>query len=300
MTHASLLYRKLLGLASGRYTARQVLQRVNRSPLRHVVKAAVTLCNPSLKARRRAYARGLAAAAEVGALRELGYVRVAVDAAMLSELTKAAFARWAEVGEEHRRSNKAYLKAFIAGDLEAGRIDNRSTYVRFATQPAVVDLVAAYFGEAPYLSYVALDLSEYAGETLATSQLWHQDHDDTKVVKLFTYLTDVPDAAHGPFTFVPPGPSRAIRATASTHIDDQAVLARVAADAIRRITALAGTSFLVDTGRCFHMGSRVEPGKQRLMFTACYVTRPAIYPDFDNKIAVGAPLTAREALVLRD
>ena len=294
----SILGRKFLSLVSGRYSLRQVLLRVNRSPLRHVVKAVATLSDLPGKRRRRAYARTVAPVPEVGALRRDGYCRVQPEPALLAELREAANERWQRIGEESRRANKTYLKAFITADLKAGRIGNDSIFVRFATQPAVVDLVAAYFGEAPYLTYVAVDLSEYAGETLSTSQLWHRDYDDTKVVKLFTYLTDVPDTAHGPFTFLPPDLSKKIRATAAAHLADRIVFSRVSPQAVTRMTAPAGTTFLVDTGRCYHMGSRVEAGRERLMFTACYITRPSIYPKYFNTVAVRAPLGERERLLL--
>jgi hypothetical protein len=294
----SVLAHKLGRLLSGRYSALQVLQRINRSPLKHVVKAISTATGMPDKLRRRAYAKALPPRPAVAALRTDGHCPVVPDAALYAELMEAAARRRDAVGEEHRRRNKGYLKAFIAQDLAAGAIDNTSIYVRYALQPQVVDLVAAYFGEAPYLSYVALDLSEYAGETLATSQLWHQDHDDTKVVKLFTYLTDVPDLAYGPFTFVGPEASTAIRGSVATHLSDEAVDGSVAANEVLRMTGPAGSSFLVDTGRCYHMGSRVQPGRQRLMYTACYITWPAIYPDFRNHIRVRGELTGRERLLL--
>jgi hypothetical protein len=298
MNPASIVAHKLGKLLRGRYSALQVLQRINRSPLKHVVKAISTATDVPGKIARRAYAKALREAPEVDALRTRGYSEVATDPALLEALTAAAAQRREEVGEEHRRRNKGYLKAFISQDLDAGRIDNSSIYVRYALQPQVIDVVAKYFGEAPYLSYVALDLSEYAGETLETSQLWHRDHDDTKVVKLFTYLTDVPDLAHGPFTFVNPEASKAIRGSVATHLSDEAVVDRVAPGDFSRMVRPAGSSFLVDTGRCYHMGSRIAPGKQRLMYTACYITWPAIYPDFRNRFVAIGPLSEREKLLL--
>jgi hypothetical protein len=298
MTGSSILARKLGKLLSGRYSAMQMLQRINRSPLKHVVKALSNATDVPGKLERRAFAKRLAERPEVSTLRHAGYSAIAPDGALLDELKAAASRLREEVGEEHRRRNKGYLKAFIAQDLDAGAIDNTSVYVRYALQPAVVDVVAKYFGEAPYLSYVALDLSEYAGEELATSQLWHQDHDDTKVVKLFTYLTDVPDLEHGPFTFVEPEASKAIRGSVSTHLKDEAVTSRVPATAFTRMTGDTGSTFLVDTGRCYHMGSRIAPGRQRLMYTACYITWPPIYPDFRNHIAIAGELSEREKLLL--
>lgn len=298
MQTVRILSRKFVRLLSGGYSAMQILQRINRSPLRHAVKLAATLADLPAKNRRRRYARALSAPDGATALRRSGICYPAIAPVLARELADAARALRQAVGEEHRRANKTYLKAFIAADLEAGRIDNRSIFVRFAAQPSVVDLLAAYFGEAPYLSYVALDLSEYAGETLTTSQLWHRDHDDTKVVKLFAYNTDVSCDADGPFTFIPPQPSRRIRGVASAHLPDAQLLAQLAGASPVKVTAPAGAAFLVDTGRCYHMGSRVGPGKSRVMYTACYVTRPAIYPNFLNKIATREPLTERERLLL--
>lgn len=218
MRTVALLSRKLLDLLSGRYSTIQLLQRINRTPLRHLIKAAVTLTYLGAKARRRQYARRLTVTNEVRELRDSGICRPQIDPALLKELSDSARGRWNGIGEQHRRSNKTYLRAFIAGDLDAGRIDNRSIFIRFAAQPSLVELVAAYFGEAPYLSYVALDLSEYAGEVLSTSQLWHRDHDDTKVVKLFVYLTDVASGLDGPFTFIRPQASRRISGVTATHL----------------------------------------------------------------------------------
>lgn len=64
------------------------------------------------------------------------------------------------------------------------------------------------------------------------------------------------------------------------------------------MTGAAGLGFLVDTGRCYHMGSRVGPGRSRLMHTACYITWPAIYPNFMNKVVTKEPFTDRERLLL--
>ena len=298
MNAHSIFGRKLGRLLQGGYTPMQVLQRINRSPLKHVVKLAASATDPAGKARRRAYAKALPATPAVETLRARGHCAAAVDASLLRELFDATAQRRAGIGEEHRRANKGYLKAFIASELAAGRIDQDSIYVRFALQPSVVDVVAKYLHEAPYLSYVALDLSEYAGSQLQTSQLWHRDHDDTRVVKLFVYLPDVPDQAHGPFTLVSPRASRAIRGALSQHLPDTAVIGRVPPSEISIMTAAAGTAFMVDTGRCYHMGSRVAAGRERIMYTACYITWPAIYPDFRNRIAVTGDLGEREKLAL--
>ena len=38
------------------------------------------------------------------------------------------------------------------------------------------------------------------------------------------------------------------------------------------------TSFMVDTAKCRHMGSRMAPGHGRLLYTATFFAFPRIYP----------------------
>ena len=58
--------------------------------------------------------------------------------------------------------------------------------------------------EEPQLSDVLLTLSQPTeNKPLSYSQLWHLDHDDKRVCKLFIYLTDVRDTKDGPLTFIP-------------------------------------------------------------------------------------------------
>jgi len=38
------------------------------------------------------------------------------------------------------------------------------------------------------------------------------------------------------------------------------------------------TSFMVDTAKCLHMGSRMAPGHGRLLYTATFFAFPRMYP----------------------
>ena len=49
--------------------------------------------------------------------------------------------------------------------------------------------------------------------------------------------------------------------------------------------------FMVDTSRCYHMGSRVHEGFERLLYTAAFTTSPPIYRNFDNHIRATENLT---------
>ncbi len=83
----------------------------------------------------------------------------------------------------------------------------RPTTPSFATrsQPAALRIIGDFMHDLPQLSDVVLTLSQPTpNQALSFSQLWHLDHDDKRVCKLFIYLTDVQNTADGPFTFIPP------------------------------------------------------------------------------------------------
>lgn len=50
-------------------------------------------------------------------------------------------------------------------------------------------------------------------------------------------------------------------------------------DSAQAIRAPRLSAFMVDTARCLHMGSRVAPGHERLLYTATYISIPRLYPE---------------------
>ena len=60
----------------------------------------------------------------------------------------------------------------------------------------------------------------------------------------------------------------------------------------------AFTTFLCETSRCLHMGSRLAPGHSRLMYTATYVPAPMAYPDYRPKFRATGSLPEHERLLL--
>src|SRR6185369_1074284 len=88
-------------------------------------------------------------------------------------------------------------------DMQNGKLPTSSPYVQFALQPAVQEILTGTFGQVPVLNYVLLTLSKPSDAPLSYSQLWHRDHDDVRVIKLFVYLSDVTSEDDGPFTFLP-------------------------------------------------------------------------------------------------
>ncbi|NEO82910.1 MAG: hypothetical protein F6J87_01420 [Spirulina sp. SIO3F2] len=161
-------------------------------------------------------------------------------------------------------------------------IDENSVFIRFALQAKIVRLVTHFFGEVPYLSYVFLAHSKYSGQENQISQLWHRDYDDISVIKLFVYLTDVLDVEYGPFTLINKPSSRRISSFHSTHLKDEYIFSKISRESVFQMLYPATGAFLVNTSHCYHMGSRLSSGKTRLMYTACFITHPTIYPNTKN------------------
>ena len=185
-------------------------------------------------------------------------------------------------------------------DLIGGAFATDHPFVRYALQPAALRIIGDFMGDLPQLSDVLLTLSQPTpNQTHSYSQLWHLDHDDKRVCKLFIYLTDVKDTADGPFTFIPAGPSRPFRNTLKSHMSDAKVFAKTGPNAVKEMIAPRLSSFIVNTARCLHMGSRIQSDHSRLLYTATYIQQPRIYPEPPPRFRAAGSLTELERAVMR-
>jgi hypothetical protein len=302
--------RKVLKLLRGPRGFDKALVAINSTPLRLLTKRLVTLFYLRKKLLRRKLGASLATGHDlqpcVDALRNDGYTVVGsmIDPPLVEELHAEAVKLIARAdsiqqtsGSDTHFSTKRFWARLLDEEVAAGRLTTDSVFVRFAMQPQVVTAVTKYFGEVPVIGYVFLSLSRYVHEPLTASQLWHRDRDDVKVLKLFTYLSDVDDASSGPFTFYL---SESVRNSfVPKHMPDKDMLRQTQNAKPTQMFGPKFTSFLVDTGCCYHMGSRVEEGKSRLMYTASFVTAPSMFPNFDNQIVIVRQPSAVESLLLR-
>ena len=218
------------------------------------------------------------------ALKSDGYCCVSelVNPALLSSLSEAGQAKLqrAEEGNVIQQSNpKDFWMRLLDEDMQSGQLPLDSPFVAIALQPELVSVVAAAMGEVPRLDYVLLTLSRNINKELSYSQLWHRDYDDTKVIKLFFYLTDVTSSDDGPFTFVPGPDSDKLGFRLKSHLSDDQIGRWIPKSAFKAMYASRLSAFMVDTSRCLHMGSRVAPGHERLLYTATYISEPRLYPE---------------------
>lgn len=265
---------------------RRILWHINRTPAAAAIKAARRMAARPEVAERRALARTLArtpeAAAVAANLRRDGYSRAdaVLEPESLAALASAVRPKddTAEAGPSVFGAHKDIWRHLLDGEMVDGSLPADSPFARFALQPTLLAALAEYYGELPMLDYVTVTYSGPVEGELKYSQLWHRDYDDTKVVKLFVYLTDVGDE-DGPFTFLPGPQSDRVGFSLRSHRPDAALAGRVDLAAAVRMTGARLSAFLVETSRCLHMGSRVAPGHERLMYTATFIGVPRIYPE---------------------
>lgn len=228
-----------------------------------------------------------------------GYVILdhVIDQAALQALSRAGEAKMARCGaaaSKQTSTHKTFWTRLLDEDMEQGMLSTDNPFVSFALQPSVLSVLSRRLGELPQLDYVLLTLSHGDNRELAYSQLWHRDYDDVRTIKLFVYLTDVASEAEGPFTFLPAFVSDRFGFSIRSHRPDSEILPRVNREEIVSMIAPRLTTFMVETSRCLHMGSRTAPGHQRLLYTATFITVPRIYPEPPPRFR----LTGRESEVV--
>jgi hypothetical protein len=266
----------------------RVIWHVNRSPLRYAVKTGYSAWHLNEKRERRRQLQLLnvspAERAKADDLNRDGYAIVTelMDASVQDEFAEAGRTRLNNVEAAQDKQTSTWKKFWVRlldAEMEDGRLSADNVFVRYALQPAVINVIASALGEIPWLDYVLLSYSRHTGEEFQSSQLWHRDHDDVRVIKLFSYLTDVETDGDGPFTFLPrQSTDKFGYPLLGSHFPDERVFQKVPRGDIKVMKAPRLTSFMVDTAKCLHMGSRMEPGHGRLLYTATFFAFPIMYP----------------------
>jgi hypothetical protein len=279
----------------------RALWHVNRSPLRWAVKTGVNTWHMSEKQERRRQAELLNVSpiekAKAADLNRDGYAIVTdlMDPTIQQTFAEAGMLRLKDIEglEEKQSSNwKKFWVRLLDAEMQNGQLSADNVFVRYAMQSSVVNVIATALGELPWLDYVLLSYSRYTGDSLASSQLWHRDHDDVRVIKLFSYLTDVEDDADGPFTFLPKQSTDKFGyPLLGSHFGDEQVFNKVPRGDIKVMKAPRLASFMVDTTKCLHMGSRMGPGHGRLLYTATFFSFPRMFPGAKNRPFFATPST---------
>ncbi len=164
-------------------------------------------------------------------------------------------------------------------------VDTNNALVAFALNERVLEVVSAYLGMCPRLKYMDLwyNLPVDPSAPEISSQRWHRDYDDYRMVKLFLYLEDV-DAQTGPFMYIPETQAGAryghvypSKPPSGSYPPGGAIERVLGASRAVVCTGRAGTLVLADTAG-FHKGGRAIAGA-RLLFTATYASDASVEQD---------------------
>lgn len=286
---------------------RRILWHINRTPLAHLVKMAVSAAHAKSIAERRRLAKHLPISAiaqeKAELLRRDGYVMLTdiVDDSLLAAFDCASSEKLSHVdviGEHQESAHKQFWLRLLDSEVTNGAFDADNIFVRFATQPKFIEFLCAFMGRTPQLMDVLLTYSRPTDAKLAYSQLWHRDHDDVQTLKIFVYLTDVLSVSHGPFTFLPGPASDRVGFQFKSHMDDEVFHSKASEKDVVELRAPKLTVFACETSRCYHMGSRVQPGAFRLLYTATFIKPPSLFPRKLSRFRANRPLGDVERSVL--
>jgi len=188
-----------------------------------------------------------------------------------------------EIKEAARQADQTGVKVYMKELLgSCPLLDPDNIFVRFALQPAVLNLANSYLGVHARLSFFNVWHNFPSHAPARNAQLWHRDLDDRRVFKLFIYFTDVGDQ-DGPLTYAPgthaDGEIRrepetfGEEGTSARRSDDGQMAAVVPKDRWVIGTGPKGTAILVDTWG-YHKGGLVR-AKDRIVYTCMFTSQAA-------------------------
>lgn len=219
--------------------------------------------------------------------RELGYRRVSVEEfpplRAFVELSRELCAARADL-VEHMLRARVGKHRIVFDILSDARLSADARWLEFALSDDLLGAALDYLGEAPVLSRVGVGVSlpSAANEAPAHSQLFHVDADDARQLKLLVNATHV-EREDGPFSWLPADVSERVQrglrgglvgrvaaqqaqgATTTPRYWDCEVQSLVSERLVQRLEGPPGTAVLIDTARCLHFGSRVQPGRRRVV-----------------------------------
>lgn len=214
------------------------------------------------------------------------------------EKEKAGSDNWSERKRQKDAQRKDKFLRNLLSDVDLRR---NPALVDFALSDAVLGMATRYLGTVPYLCRVDLvySIPRASAENIA-SQLFHVDPEGLRQVKFFIHLHDVGEP-EGPLTFIPADDTTRLlaeirklrRSQGKPHIGrylDDEIAAVGGEGSIVRLEAPAGGGVAIDTSRCLHMGSRVQPGASRLCLYLQYCTTMEPTNVFDVRRANKHPI----------
>jgi hypothetical protein len=158
-------------------------------------------------------------------------------------------------------------KAFFSQLLDLSDLGLDAPFMRFALDERLLATTARYLGVAPFLESVELLYSKPVQGEPAQSQQWHRDRTDRRIIKVFVYASDV-TPRHGPLSLLSRTDSDRVPERLFHYVPDQQMARYVDPSRTISLTGAAGTTIMIDTQSCYHLGSRCQ--EPRLAYIAYY------------------------------
>jgi hypothetical protein len=157
-----------------------------------------------------------------------------------------------------------------------------SGVMRWALDDRLLDIVEAYLGKEAAYDGALLYQSKADGRENGI-RVWHRDREDTRMVKVAIYLSDVDENA-GPFQILAPDLQRMVDQRSNWRYNvfrnaNRAIQIRDSdwANGVRTVTGQRGTVILTDTARFHHRGSPPVDRDRTAIFHSFFARRPR-YP----------------------
>ncbi len=269
---------------------------VNKSPLAHATRGVVDLFHRSARQGRILAKPVVETPQEQEIFRHLsrhGWAKIpdAVGLDLRQRIRDECLALQREYHDLNLREKDRHktIWNYLSDIRYAGRKpDENDPLVRYALLRPILNVVGSYLGEIPWLRYIILTESIYQPGDITHSQKWHLDFDDARMLKLFVYLSDVHSPENGPFRMIGREATTRVRNSFfRRHLSDEELFAHVDRKDVIDMFGSCLSSFIVDTSRVYHCGSRMTQGHSRLLYTALFTAFPSIYPRASDMFTAG-------------
>ena len=187
--------------------------------------------------------------------------------------------------------SKKARTGLMAPLIDSATLTLQSPFLRLALRRDVIATVSAYLGIMPVIAHLNVYYSAAGSGDARLSQLFHCDADGTSQIKIFVLCSDV-TPSDGPLTLVDARTSGRVRRRLGyrygAKLNDARLAGMIQLSDHHPVLGPAGTVCVVDTTRCFHFGSRVEPGADpRIVVMIQYLVPASFMLPRDHR--VGSP-----------
>jgi hypothetical protein len=164
--------------------------------------------------------------------------------------------------------------------IEAKDINKNQHLLKFLTNKNLITVIANYLKIMPWLYSADIWISHATDTVPSSSQNFHMDWEDHRIIKLFLFLDEITDE-HGPLSFVNANNSKKVinyykeryeRNLVSERLTDEQVYEVVDRSDLISLTGPRYTTGLVDTCNVLHYGSR--PSKYPRIMLSCMFASP--------------------------